>query len=526
MFSENDINNIDDEWDSFCDDEKAQREEDNTGFCYRTNDLLKSGRNKEFNGSATASLAPASLAASSLAAASLGPASLGPASLGPASLAAASLGPASLTSNEILSSKLYISTTTIISYLNTSIDISSLFWKIPIIGYSTPTEGVIKKQMKFILNSQKELDEITQKREMYEYTNEFIINKCSKNSKKDIKDIKKRGGRQKQHLAEQAKQEQAKQEQAKQDQAKQDQAKQEQAQQEQAQQTQAQQTQAQQTQAQQTQAQQTQAQQTQAQQEQAQQTQAQQTQAQEDSKIKYIRKISIGICKKDIKSYRCKQKGAFMNCFVVILRILINDVFKEIHVKVFNTGKLEIPGIQSSAILNDVLILLVKLLRPFVSDSLNYLPDKSETVLINSNFNCGYYINREKLYEILKHKYNINSVYDPCSYPGIQCEIYYNTTLKIQKNAEESPLVSLASASSASESEDYKKNNYKISFMVFRTGSVLIVGKCNETILYELYDFLCDILKKEYIYIKNSQKDIKKKEVVKNLKLRKIYISV
>ena len=501
MFSENDINNIEDEWDSFCDDEKAQREEDNTGFCYRTNDLLKSGRNKEFNGSATASLAPASLAASSLAAASLGP---------------ASLGPASLASNEILSSKLYISTTTIISYLNTSIDISSLFWKIPIIGYSTPTEGVIKKQMKFILNSQKELDEITQKREMYEYTNEFIINKCSKNSKKDIKDIKKRGGRQKQHLAEQAKQEQAKQEQAKQDQAKQ-----EQAQQEQAQQTQAQQTQAQQTQAQQTQAQQEQAQQTQ-----AQQTQAQQTQAQEDSTIKYIRKISIGICKKDIKSYRCKQKGAFMNCFVVILRILINDVFKEIHVKVFNTGKLEIPGIQSSAILNDVLILLVKLLRPFVSDSLNYLPDKSETVLINSNFNCGYYINREKLYEILKHKYNINSVYDPCSYPGIQCEIYYNTTLKIQKNAEESPLVSLASASSASESEDYKKNNYKISFMVFRTGSVLIVGKCNETILYELYDFLCDILKKEYIYIKNSQKDIKKKEVVKNLKLRKIYISV
>ena len=246
--------------------------------------------------------------------------------------------------------------------------------------------------------------------------------------------------------------------------------------------------------------------------------QAQQVPAQQNTKIKYIRKISIGICKKDIKSYRCKQKGAFMNCFVVILRILIKDVFKEIHVKVFNTGKLEIPGIQSSEILYDVLILLVKLLRPYVSDTLDYLPDKSETVLINSNFNCGYYINREKLYEILKHKYNINSVYDPCSYPGIQCEIYYNTTLKIQKSIEES-------SSMDSTKIDDKKNNYKISFMVFRTGSVLIVGKCNETILYELYDFLCDILKKEYLYIKNSQKDIKKKEVVKNLKLRKIYIS-
>jgi hypothetical protein len=439
MFSENDINNIEDEWESFCDDEKAQKEEDNTGSSYRNDDLLKKRGNKEINIPRNNQYEPHIQDP------------IGSASLGSASLGSASLG-------EIVSSKLYISTTTIISYLNTSIDISSLFWKIPIIGYSSPTEGVIKKQMKFILNSQEELDEITKKREMYEYTSEFIINKCSKNSKKDLKDIKKKGGRQQGGDKEQAAQ--------------------------------------------------------------SQQTQAQETQAQQQSsKIKYIRKISIGICKKDIKSYRCKQKGAFMNCFVVILRILINDTFKEIHVKVFNTGKLEIPGIQSSAILNDVLILLVKLLRPYVSDTLDYLPDKSETVLINSNFNCGYYINREKLYEILKHKYNINSVYDPCSYPGIQCEIYYNTTLKIQKNIEES------SSAGSTKTEEDKKNNYKISFMVFRTGSVLIVGKCNETILYELYDFLCDILKKEYLYIKNSQKDTKKKEVLKNLKIRKIYIS-
>ena len=32
MFSD-----IEDEWESFCEDEKAQREEDNTGSCYREN---------------------------------------------------------------------------------------------------------------------------------------------------------------------------------------------------------------------------------------------------------------------------------------------------------------------------------------------------------------------------------------------------------------------------------------------------------------------------------------------------------
>ena len=34
-------------------------------------------------------------------------------------------------------------------------------------------------------------------------------------------------------------------------------------------------------------------------------------------------------------------------CFVLILRIKINNIFKEFHIKVFNTGKLEIPGIQN-----------------------------------------------------------------------------------------------------------------------------------------------------------------------------------
>ena len=148
-------------------------------------------------------------------------------------------------------------------------------------------------------------------------------------------------------------------------------------------------------------------------------------------KFKDVRKISIGLCKKDITSYRCKKKSAFYNCFVVILRIKLNNIFKEIHVKVFNTGKLEIPGIQSNECLDITLNLLIKILSPLVNSSkkITYLKDKSETVLINSNFNCGYFINREKLFDILKFKYGINSAFDPCSYPGIQSEFYYNYSL-------------------------------------------------------------------------------------------------
>ena len=245
-------------------------------------------------------------------------------------------------------------------------------------------------------------------------------------------------------------------------------------------------------------------------------------------KFKDIRKISIGISKKDIMSYRCKKKSAFYNCFVMMLRIKINDVFKEFHIKVFNTGKLEIPGIQNDFIFDEVLKNILLTLQPHFEEPLEYL-QKSDTVLINSNFNCGFYINREVLFDILKFKYNIQCIYDPCSYPGIQCKFYYNEDLASTEQT--GSLLSKTNDEKNMKSETKEPKNKKekkgveVSFMIFRTGSILIVGMCNEAVLYTIYDFLKNLLKNEYFKInqKNinnenrSIKDKKKKIRRKNI---------
>lgn len=62
-------------------------------------------------------------------------------------------------------------------------------------------------------------------------------------------------------------------------------------------------------------------------------------------KFKDERKITVGLSKKDITTFRAKKKNAFYNCFALILRIIFAGSFREIHIKVFNTGKMEIPGI-------------------------------------------------------------------------------------------------------------------------------------------------------------------------------------
>lgn len=208
-------------------------------------------------------------------------------------------------------------------------------------------------------------------------------------------------------------------------------------------------------------------------------------------KYKDERKISVGVCKKDILSYRCKKKGAFYNCFVLIFRIRdehgINGRkpgFCEIHVKVFNTGKLEIPGIRSGKFLNKVLDLLLVHLKPILGDDLEYTADPKDIVLINSNFVCGYYINRQQLYNILRFKYNLPAIYDPCSYPGIQCKFHYN--------------YDTGEVTDGKMSSDENITQRAVSFMIFRTGSVLIVGKCTEEVLRRIYTVIKSILETEY----------------------------
>jgi TATA-box binding protein (TBP) (component of TFIID and TFIIIB) len=246
-------------------------------------------------------------------------------------------------------------------------------------------------------------------------------------------------------------------------------------------------------------------------------------------KNKIVKKISIGISSKDLVSYRCKKKGAFYNCFVLIFRILYKGRYKEMHVKVFNTGKLEIPGVPKDDLMNELLEKVLAMLNsePLKMD-IAIKPNSFETVLINSNFNCGFNIHREKLVDLLKMKYELCVSYDPCSYPGIMSKFYYYSDLKDrQQNGK-----LIHKEKENCDDEDSSHTSTKplcISFMIFRTGSVLIVGKCDsESIIEEIYTFIKNILMEEYtnIYAISYDKDIKENENNKKKKIKKRKIIV
>ena len=68
---------------------------------------------------------------------------------------------------------------------------------------------------------------------------------------------------------------------------------------------------------------------------------------------------------------------------------------------------------------------------------------------------------------------------------------------------------------------DYNNHWKKISFMIFRTGSVLIVGNCDKNILNIVYCFVKNILENEakdiFLGINNNKKKIPKKKLEKKI---------
>ena len=199
-------------------------------------------------------------------------------------------------------------------------------------------------------------------------------------------------------------------------------------------------------------------------------------------KFKNIKIVTIGLSKKDLLNTKKKtSKSAFYNCFVLTFRLFHNNIYKEIHIKIFNTGKFEVPGVSCDEYFVFVMNKFVTFFKQYVDNSLAFNPRHVETVLINSNFYCKFCINRDKLFNILRHKYNINSCYDPCSYPGIQCEFHYKLNSEQQLGY-----------------VDNKTDKFlKISFMIFRTGSILIVGKGDDYIICYIYEFIKKLLYNE-----------------------------
>ncbi len=250
------------------------------------------------------------------------------------------------------------------------------------------------------------------------------------------------------------------------------------------------------------------------------------------TKYKDDRKISAGICFKDVMQCRGKNSGGAMyNCVAITLRMKKPNStdFCEIHVKIFNTGKLEVPGILDLTLYENVKIMLLNILSPiFAPHVLEYIPPKSDNVIINSNFSVGFNVNRDALYKILRSdKYQMDTIYDPCTYPAVKSKYYFCNHIGLDADKQRG-IVQPEDINMKSK-ELMKSDRYtKVSFMVFRTGSCLIVGNCTEPILYFVYNFVKQLLldERDKIYVPpTAEEPVNKKLKSSKPRSRKVQVT-
>ncbi len=226
-----------------------------------------------------------------------------------------------------------------------------------------------------------------------------------------------------------------------------------------------------------------------------------------------------------VKGYKNSNKKKkiekyFYNQVTSIIRIKKEDNYKEINIKIFNNGKLQLTGLKKKEDGIYCIELLIKSINNIhkkypddifkvYGDSIKY--HSFEVVLINSDYSARFKIKRDKLHEILINEYNLYSSYEPCIYPGVNSKFFWNDKYNNFPNK---------GICYCTEKCDGKGNGSgngqckKITISIFQSGNVIITGARTFEQINTAYLFINDVFKTNFDLIKRKNMPI----IIDNIK--------
>jgi hypothetical protein len=165
------------------------------------------------------------------------------------------------------------------------------------------------------------------------------------------------------------------------------------------------------------------------------------------------------------------------------------NVGKFINLKIFNNGGIQMTGLkemtQGPAAIAKVLAQLGTL-TPALQSEILYtsvgLPicESTRMVMINSDFDIGHRIDREKLHrEIIRQRYY--SSYESAIYPGVNIKYYYNPA------KQQTGICNCEGPCDGKGSQGFCK---KITIAVFKSGKIIITGGNSMVHIHTAYEFI------------------------------------
>jgi len=191
------------------------------------------------------------------------------------------------------------------------------------------------------------------------------------------------------------------------------------------------------------------------------------------------------------KKRNIKNKKDKKNFYNQVSIVVFSDEGKKINIKLFSNGSIHMTGckdiVNSISALKNLFIQLKKIKaiydpinnkiveKSFVENSENLDVSKIynfKIVMINSNFNIGFNIDRDKLYDLITIKNIAECSYDPIIHACVNIK--------------------------------YDCDNKTVSIFVFESGSIIITGANNGKHILDAYNFINKLLCTNYKQIYKS----------------------
>ena len=165
---------------------------------------------------------------------------------------------------------------------------------------------------------------------------------------------------------------------------------------------------------------------------------------------------------------------------------------KRVNTKIFNNGRIQMTGIKTEEQGERVMNILLKEFINISSDKKEKIFDNHdikldeyiETVLINTDFDINYQVDRETLHRFIVDR-GYYSSYEPCTYPGVNIKYYHNSN---------NDNFGICNCEKPCNGKGKGTSCKRITIAVFNSGKIIITGGRNKNNIITAYNFITNIL--------------------------------
>jgi TATA-box binding protein (TBP) (component of TFIID and TFIIIB) len=207
----------------------------------------------------------------------------------------------------------------------------------------------------------------------------------------------------------------------------------------------------------------------------------------------------IGESHRDVLTNRRITVKSFFNQSTLVVRRQHNNKWKEVNIKLFANGGIQMTGIASSTFAENTLTWFIEECKKLPTTPFQSPPSiaKFAIQLVNSDFSVGAPLWRERIHNIFIKDYKLYSLFESTIYQGVNTKYYYNKQGDTSKPGQCCCKKSCRGQGTGDGDGECKR----ITLAIFQTGNIIITGARDMDQINEAHKFLISVLEKNADYV-------------------------